>query len=230
MEGTILHKMFAYENWWTLCGAICTIAIISYIYKDNVLFRFAESVMVGIAAGYTLVVVYFQTLHTSLVLPLAYDKEPSKWLLLIPAFLGVLLALRLFPKVSWLSRFPLSIMVGIGIGQGLPGTLQGTVMQQVRGNIMIDFAGQFSRVMMGDMSALLAFTANVVVVLGSVCALLYFYFSKPHTGAMGGVAKIGIIILMIGFGASFGFTIQGRIALFAERVLFLLRNWMGVIT
>ncbi len=230
MEGTILHNMFAYENWWKLCGAICTIAIISYIYKDNVLFRFAESVMVGIAAGYGLVVIYFQTLHTDLVLPLGYKTEPSKWLLLIPAFLGVLLALRLFPKVSWLSRFPLSIIVGVGIGQGLPGTLQGTVMQQIRGNIMIDFTGQFARLMMGDTQAFLAFTANIVVVLGSVCALLYFYFSKPHVGAMGGVAKIGIIILMIGFGASFGFTIQGRIALFAERVLFLLRDWIGVIT
>jgi len=230
MEGTILHNMFAIENWWKLASALCTIAILSFIYKDNVLFKIAESIMIGVAAGYMLVTLYFQTLHTDLVLRLIYDEDPLKWLLLIPAFLGVLLALRLFPKVSWLSRFPLAILVGVGVGQGLPVVLQASVLEQVRGNVIIDFTGELSRAFIGDWGALSLFTAHILVVVGSLCALIYFYFSKAHTGLFGGLAKFGIIILMIGFGASFGFTIQGRIALFADRVLFILRDWTGLIT
>lgn len=228
-EASILHNMFAMENWWKLCAALCTIAIISYIYRDNFLFRIAESVMVGIAAGYTLVMIYFQTLHTDLVLDLAFGKEPTRWLKIVPAILGVMLATRLFPKVSWLSRFPLSIMIGIGIGQGLPLGLQGSVMEQIRGTIKIDFPGQFARLMIGDWAALGLIAGNIIIVVGSICGLLYFFFSKAHTGAFGRVAKCGVYIIMIGFGASFGYTIQGRIALFADRVLFLLRDWMGVI-
>jgi len=229
MEGTILHNMFAIENWWKLAGALCTIAILTFVYKDNILFKIAESIMIGVAAGYMLVTLYFQTLHTDLVLRLIYDKDPWKWLLLIPAFLGVLLALRLFPKVSWLSRFPLAILVGVGVGQGLPVTLQASVLEQIRGNVIIDFTGELSRAFIGDWAAFSLFTAHIVVVAGSLCALIYFYFSKPHTGLFGGLAKFGIMILMIGFGASFGFTIQGRIALFADRVLFILRDWTGII-
>ncbi|MCK4657825.1 MAG: hypothetical protein KAT85_12355, partial [candidate division Zixibacteria bacterium] len=46
----------------------------------------------------------------------------------------------------------------------------------------------------------------------------YFFFSKEHKGAFGGAAKIGIFILMIGFGASFGYTVMARISLFVQRI------------
>ena len=65
--------------------------------------------------------------------------------------------------------------------------------------------------------------------VGVVCALFYFFFSIPHRGAFGGVAKTGIYILMIGFGATFGFTVMGRISLLIGRIQFLLGNWLGLI-
>jgi len=34
-----------------------------------------------------------------------------------------------------------------------------------------------------------------------------------HTGPVGKVSRFGVWVLMIGFGASFGYTVQGRIAL-----------------
>jgi hypothetical protein len=55
--------------------------------------------------------------------------------------------------------------------------------------------------------------SNVLLLLGLLAALIYFYFSVEHKGAIGKVSRFGIWVLMIGFGASFGYTVQGRIAL-----------------
>ncbi len=55
--------------------------------------------------------------------------------------------------------------------------------------------------------------SQVLLLLALLTGLLYFYFSIAHAGPVGKVSRIGLWILMIGFGASFGWTVQGRIAL-----------------
>ena len=68
--------------------------------------------------------------------------------------------------------------------------------------------------------------SQLLVFIGTLCALIYFFFSKAHTGVFGGMAKFGIWILMIGFGASFGFTVMARISLFINRMQFLDQQWI----
>ncbi|MBE7453920.1 MAG: helix-hairpin-helix domain-containing protein [Kofleriaceae bacterium] len=55
--------------------------------------------------------------------------------------------------------------------------------------------------------------SNVLLLLGLLASLVYFYFSVAHTGAVGRVSRVGVWVLMIGFGASFGLTVQGRLSL-----------------
>ncbi len=43
------------------------------------------------------------------------------------------------------------------------------------------------------------------------------------------MAKVGIWVLMITFGAAFGYTVMGRIALLAIRFEFLLDDWLWLI-
>jgi hypothetical protein len=59
--------------------------------------------------------------------------------------------------------------------------------------------------------------SQVLLLLSLLTGLLYFYFSIAHRGAIGRVSRIGVWIIMIGFGASFGWTVQGRIALAIAR-------------
>jgi hypothetical protein len=61
--------------------------------------------------------------------------------------------------------------------------------------------------------------SNLLLLLGLVAGLIYFYFSVAHKGAIGRVSRFGVWILMIGFGASFGFTVQGRISLAIGRAM-----------
>ncbi len=42
-------------------------------------------------------------------------------------------------------------------------------------------------------------------------------------------SKIGIWVIMIGFGATFGFTVMGRISLLIGRIQFLLGDWLHII-
>ena len=46
---------------------------------------------------------------------------------------------------------------------------------------------------------------------------------------VGKTAKLGIWFLMITFGAAFGYTVMGRIALLAIRIEFLLNDWLWII-
>jgi hypothetical protein len=55
--------------------------------------------------------------------------------------------------------------------------------------------------------------SNVLLLAGLLSALVYFYFSIAHTGLVGRASRLGVWVLMIGFGASFGLTVQGRLAL-----------------
>jgi hypothetical protein len=55
--------------------------------------------------------------------------------------------------------------------------------------------------------------SQVLLLLALLSGLLYFFFSIAHAGPIGKVSRVGVWILMIGFGASFGWTVQGRIAL-----------------
>ena len=71
--------------------------------------------------------------------------------------------------------------------------------------------------------------ANALVLVGVICTLVYFLFSVQHKGAVGAASRVGVWYLMITFGASFGFTVMGRIALLAARFEFLFDDWLWLI-
>jgi hypothetical protein len=68
--------------------------------------------------------------------------------------------------------------------------------------------------------------SHLIVVGGVVCGLIYFYFSKEHTGAFGKASRAGIWVLMVAFGASFGYTVMARISLLIGRIEFL-ETWVS---
>jgi hypothetical protein len=55
--------------------------------------------------------------------------------------------------------------------------------------------------------------SGLVLVIGLCACLLHFYFSAPHNRVMANVSRVGILVLMLSFGASFGYTVMGRISL-----------------
>jgi len=193
-------------------AAFFTLAIFSFLYKDNPFYRFAEHVFAGLSAGY-----YVGLIWKSVIIQQLWDPLVSgSWWLVIPGLLGVLMFARLWPRISWVSRIALAFVMGNTAGIFLITQLHGVVLPQVRAT-MLPLGGTD-----GLPSALLA----IVVVVGVISTLIYFYFSKEHTGALGVTAKVGIWFIMISFGAHFGYTVMARISLLIGRVYFLANEWL----
>jgi len=132
----------------------------------------------------------------------------NAWLV-IPALLGVLTFARLSHKWSWLSRVALAFVIGANSGI--------LIMQQLHGLVLPQVSQTFI-----DVTTL----KGALMVVGVVSTLIYFYFSKPHTGVLGGVATVGIWFIMISFGAHFGYTVMARVSLLIGRVQFLVIDWL----
>lgn len=206
-------------------AAFLTLCIFSFLYRDNPFYRFAEHLFVGVSVGYGIVV----TIHQGFI-PFAWrpvetvisgEATLRGIIKLIPIAIGMLFFARLSPRHTWLIRYPLAILIGVGAGAAIPNVLQADIFAQVRGTLT-----PFSQ--LGSLSAGEIFGA-VLMVIGVICTLTYFFFSVEHRGAVGGLSKIGIAFLMIGFGSAFGNTVMGRVALLIQRVDFLIEDWIGTI-
>jgi hypothetical protein len=66
---------------------------------------------------------------------------------------------------------------------------------------------------------LFAMFSRLLLLVGLISSLIYFYFSIEQKGVIGKVSRFGVWVLMIGFGASFGYTVQGRLSLAAGRAM-----------
>ena len=67
-------------------------------------------------------------------------------------------------------------------------------------------------------TALYITVGKVVLVVGLLAALIHFMFTFKRGAGLNAVSRVGIVTLMLTFGAMFGFTVLGRIALLIERV------------
>jgi len=191
-----------------LIAAILTLFIFSFLYKDNPFYRFAEHLLVGVSMGYAIPLVY-----TNAFIPFVYRPiflEGNFWLI-IPSCIGILYIFRFTKNLSWLSRYPIVFGMGI-VGMGVPMSMHSSVLVQMR-NAMRP---------VDSINSLLIF-------IGTVTILLYFYFSKPHKGLYGKITNVGIWFMMVGFGASFGYTVMARISLLIGRIQFLLGDFLGFI-
>jgi hypothetical protein len=190
-------------------AALLTLFIFSFLYKDNPFYKFAEHLFVGVSAGY-----WFAYYYHNVVIPNLYDPlSQGHYLYIIPAVLGVMMLLRLAPRIGWISRWALAFIIGMGSGYYLITYLQTNAMAQVQATMMLR----------------LNTVNNVLLVVGVLTGLIYFFFSKEHKGVLGGAAKVGIWFLMVAFGASFGYTVMARFSLLIGRMHFLLFQWLPTI-
>ncbi|MGH7165320.1 MAG: hypothetical protein ACREIS_07335 [Nitrospiraceae bacterium] len=200
---------------WVATGL--TLFIFTFLYKDNPLFKLAEHLYVGVSVGYTIVKTYDTVLVRLIYQPIA---EQGEWSLLIPMGIGTLMLARYFPKVAWLSRLAFAFIVGVGSGLAIPRIISSFILKQVEDTVRpllyaVEGGGAtFTFDLMDPASNLNA----VVLLIGVVSVLFYFFFSVEHTGPGQAVARTGILFLMIAFGAAFGYTVMARMSLLIGRL------------
>jgi len=202
---------------WVAAGL--TLFMFSFLYKDNPFFRFGEHLYVGVSMGYTIVRIYYDVMVKSLYVPVAQE---GKWWLLIAARLRLLLLTRFIPKISRLSRISFAVIVGFGSGVAIPRIISSNILQQVQGTLKPILNSGQSPFGMAQFNALL-------ILVGVITVLIYFFFSIEHKGPIKVAARIGIYFLMINFGAGFGYTVMARMSLligrFDDLILFASRDY-----
>ena len=194
-----------FSNW---VGAFFTLCIFSFLYKDNPFYKFAEYLFTGVSLGYSIPLTWNVAFIPYVYRPIFLQQ---RYILIIPAMVGMCYLFMYNRKLNWLARFPIAFGMG-SVGMYVPLSMHASVLVQMRG-AMIPIEG----------------INTLLIFIGTVSILLYFYFSKAHTGVYGKFVKIGIWYMMIGFGASFGYTVMARISLLIGRIQFLLADVLHII-
>jgi len=227
---------------WVWVGVILTFCIYSFLYRDNPFYKFGEHLFVGVANAFTLTFMFHRIIMPILVDPFVTairesateGMQLSHWnpyatdanfLVIIPGLIGCFYFARFIPNYAWLVRIPIGLFMGYYVGRSVPAYLEGSVFPQMRATIVTQDA--FSVAGGGGM---LNGIFAIVILIGVLGTLTYFFFSKEHKGVVKYGAQLGIIFVMVGFGASFGFTVMARVSLAIGRFVFILRDWLGIVS
>ena len=189
-------------------AALLNLGLWSFLIGDNRVFRLVQSLYVGAAVAHTFVLAYRNTLIPNLWQPFT----EGKYVLVIPMVLGLALFTRVSKKYSHISKIPMTFIVGVGAALA------------IRGALLSDLATQVASVMVP-----LNTVDNIVMLIGTLCTLIYFTFTIKPTPVTGTMSYIGRYFMMAAFGAAFGNTVMARMSLLIGRLQFLWGDWLGII-
>jgi hypothetical protein len=213
----------------TLVAVVLTLFVFSYLLGDNVLFRLAEHIFVGVTVGYAVVVVFHNVLAPKLLLPAVDALSEGNWnqalLLGISLLLGLLLLTKPLRRFSWLGTLSVAFLLGVGAAVAIGGAILGTLLPQV------EAAADVTRFGPG-----IGLFSGLVVLAGTTGVLVHFSFATNGTGRLAGVRDrvvqvwggLGRWFIVIAFGAILATTFTSRLSLLVGRIQFLLDSVLGL--
>ncbi|MCB0330319.1 MAG: hypothetical protein KDD70_11655, partial [Bdellovibrionales bacterium] len=194
-----------------LIGGIATLAIYSFLIKENAFYRFFEHLFIGIAAGYFPIIVFKNFLWPKVVEPMlgftmvtfpdGTVHEPyNTWnlLYLFPMSFGMLYYALYFPRFAWLAKLVIGFSLGYSGGLAFKGFFA---------EMMPQLTGSFRPLVVMEDGALQLFSTfeNWVFLITLLSVMYYFFFTFRATSEGGrGISLTGRWLMMVCFGAFFG--------------------------
>ena len=210
-------------------GAIVTLAVFSYLAKDNPFYRIVQHAALGVSVGIGLVVAWQQVLEPmwwSHVIGAFRGREPwtgALWLLaLVP---GSLWYFQLSKKLFWVSTLISGLFIGVAAGIAFKSQML-LILPQIGASIkpVNPFAGP-GGLTWGSVASCLN---NLLVLAGLLTTLLYFFFSvRTDSRLFRPPMRFGRLMIMVCLGAMFGSTVMTRMAYLIERLQFLYETWLA---
>jgi hypothetical protein len=208
-----------------------TLMVFSYIFGDNVLFKLASHIFVGVAVGYAMLVVWYQVFYPAL--------SSGNVLSVLPALiLCVLLIFKIRPAqggvTNALGSLALAFVLGVGAALAIGGALFGTLLPQAGAMVNISLNPNHYPDTENEVGLVL-WLNNIIIVLGTIGTFFYFTFAVRSEGILGGVregwirfwAGMGRLMLIFTLGALFANTFSSRVALLVSRLQFLMGLFGG---
>ena len=228
--------MNSWQMFSTFIAGIATLAIFSFLIKENWFYRFFEHVFIGIASGFGIIVGVKEFLWPKLIMPmlgLDIDIYPDgtlskewDWRLLfylIPILFGLLYYFIYSKRYFWLAKLVIGFSLGMSGGIAFKGFFNEMIPQLSKSfkPLVVFTNGGFNWA---------SSISNCIFVFTLLAVMYYFFFSfRVESKALGKFAASGRWLMMICFGAFFGSTVMARMALLVERLQFLTSDWWNVV-
>jgi len=217
-------------------GGLATLAIFSFLIKENGFYRFFEHLFIGIAAGLGPMLIIRDFMWPTILEPMlgltvvtypdgtqSEAYQPLYLLYLLPMVFGCLYYFIYSQRYSWLAKLVIGFTLGASGALAIRGFFSEAIPQ---------IAGSFKPLLVfvdGNVSIMDSFN-NFLFVVTLLLVLNYFFFTFGKEGSLQGkMAPVGRPLLMVCFGAFFGSTVMARLALLVERVQFIVRDWVSAV-
>ncbi len=220
-----------------LLGGVGTLAIFSFLIRENPFYRLFEHLFIGIATGFGIVGGIKSFLYPMVLVPLCgldiiqypdgsmsgvYDR--SQLLFLLPMAFGLLYYFIYSTKHSWLAKLVIGFSLGVSGGMAFDGFFT-EMMPQITSSfkplvVFTQVATEPAALWQIDWGSS---ATNCVFVFTLLAVMHYFFFSfkKTSSGVLHRFSYAGRWLMMVCFGAFFGSTVMARMALLVERLQFL---------
>lgn len=214
---------------WGSVGFLLTVMALSYLIGDNVFFRLAAHLFVGVTAGYLSVLIINQILWPYLLSPLFTGSWNERMWLIIPLVLILMLLLSQIPRLAGVGSLPLAYLAGLIAAIVIGGAVFGTLIPQSRAVIEAFDPAQWYAVPGQTWFRIL--DAGVMLI-GTVGTLSYFHFGgkwrpkndeeaieRPRGYEI--LSKIGQVFIGITLGAVFAGVFSSALLALIDRILFI---------
>jgi hypothetical protein len=213
-------------------GLFFTISIFSYILGDNVLFRLAIHIFIGVTAGFVAIVVFRSVILPQLLLPILSGSQSERLLVFFPLFFSVLLLLKIFKRFSAFGSPIIAFLVGVGAAAAIGGATLGTLFPQISASVN-PFSLQ--TIVQNGQNALVQLLFGGIILFGTITTFAYFQFNlKTQQDRIShgfslrkGIAWIGQAFIAVTFGVLYAGVLGAALTALIERLGFL---WDFLIT
>jgi hypothetical protein len=196
-----------------------TIMVLSYLIGDNVLFRLATHIFIGLTAGYVFVLIVYGVFWQQIILHIWQATQPGGSLniaVVIGALAGTVL---LMGRSGALGRPVVAYLVGVGAATAIGGALFGTIVPQVAASANLFADGVAANWLLMGM----------FVFLGTITTLVYFNFRARAVGDQATKRQlwievlgwIGQVFVAVTFGVLFAAVFTASLTAFVQRFSFL---------
>ncbi|RIL08855.1 MAG: hypothetical protein DCC75_07895 [Proteobacteria bacterium] len=220
-----------------LVGGVATLAIFSFLIKENPFYRFFEHLFIGIAAGWGIIATAKNFLWPKILVPMlsldrvqypdgtwSHEYNPLYLIYLAPMAFGLLYYFVYSRKFGWLAKLVIGFSLGASGGLAFEGFFN---------QVLPQLSSSFKPLVVmneGSFDAVSSFN-NIVFAVTLLSVMYYFFFSfQRRSAAAERFSYCGRWLMMVCFGAYFGSTVMARLALTVERLQFLIDEWWPAVT
>jgi hypothetical protein len=204
------------DNIGLIAGFVLTLMVFSYALGDNILYRIAIYVLVGLSAGYITIVTVESVLLPWFTRTIGSGNPLNIGIGLLPVLLTTFLLLKTSSRLGQLGNLAIAFIVGIGAAVALVGAVTGTLIP------MTLSTGEGFR---GDP------VNTFIIFVGVISTLVYFQYILARRTPSGrgvrllpvqAISSVGQGFIVVTLGALYGAAIITSLTIFSERIAFLL--------